>query len=108
MIGKRIRQLRIEKGLSLSELAESAGVAKSYLSRIERDIQHNPSIEFLEKIASVFHITVDAFLQKNTHIDEKTENDWHHLIKKAIDAGISIEQIEEFLDYSISRLNRKE
>jgi XRE family transcriptional regulator, master regulator for biofilm formation len=47
-------------------------------------------------------------LQKDSSIDEKTENNWHHLIKKAMDAGISIEQIEEFLDYSISRLNRKE
>ncbi|MNC24921.1 HTH-type transcriptional regulator SinR [compost metagenome] len=108
MIGTRIRQLRIEKGLSLSELAECAEVAKSYLSRIERGIQSNPSIEFLEKIASVFNITVDALLQNNLAPGENPDSEWHHLIKKAIDSGISIQELEEFLEYSIWRLNRKE
>ncbi|MDQ0193924.1 helix-turn-helix domain-containing protein [Paenibacillus wynnii] len=108
MIGTRIRQLRIEKGLSLSELAECAGVAKSYLSRIERGIQSNPSIEFLEKIASVFSLTVEALLQENPVINENPDKEWHHLIKKAIDSGISIEELQAFLDYSIWRLNQKE
>lgn len=49
MIGKRVKQLRTERGLSLTELAEKAGVAKSYLSTIERDIQSNPSIHFSRK-----------------------------------------------------------
>lgn len=49
LIGQRIKQYRKEKGYSLSELAEKAGVAKSYLSSIERNLQTNPSIQFLEK-----------------------------------------------------------
>ncbi|MCY9128792.1 transcriptional regulator SinR, partial [Bacillus spizizenii] len=48
MIGQRIKQYRKEKGYSLSELAEKAGVAKSYLSSIERNLQTNPSIQLLE------------------------------------------------------------
>jgi XRE family transcriptional regulator, master regulator for biofilm formation len=60
MIGKRIQRLRIEKGLTLSELAENAGVSKSYLSTIERDVQKNPSVQFLEKIASVLNVKIDT------------------------------------------------
>lgn len=52
MIGDRIKNLRKAKRILLSELADKAGVAKSYLSTIERNIHTNPSIPFLEKIAS--------------------------------------------------------
>lgn len=59
MIGQRIKNFRLQKQLSLSELAEKAGVAKSYLSSIERNIQSNPSVQFLEKIAAVLGISVN-------------------------------------------------
>ena len=49
MIGERIKRLRLQKGISLTELAEKAGVAKSYISSIERNLQKNPSIQFLER-----------------------------------------------------------
>ena len=52
MIGKNIYWLRKEKGLTLSELAERANVAKSYLSNIERDINQNPSIQYSRKNCS--------------------------------------------------------
>ena len=53
MIGKNIYLLRKEKGLTLSELAERANIAKSYLSNMERNINQNPSIQIVEKIAQV-------------------------------------------------------
>ena len=52
MIGKNIYLLRKEKGLTLSELAERANIAKSYLSNIERNINQNPSIQIVEKNCS--------------------------------------------------------
>src|ERR1700730_4613662 len=64
MIGKRVQQLRKEKGMSLTELAERAGVAKSYISSLERDIQKNPSIQFLEKIAGVLKVPVDRLIDQ--------------------------------------------
>ncbi len=42
MIGERIKRLRLQKGISLTELAEKAGVAKSYISSIERNLQKKP------------------------------------------------------------------
>ena len=35
-LGKRIRQHRINKGLTLQGLAEKAGLTKGYLSKIEK------------------------------------------------------------------------
>ena len=85
MVGKRVQQLRLKKGMSLSELAERAGVSKSYLSTIERDVQSNPSIQFLEKIASVLNVQTDTFLQPDDqHEQTKLDEEWYQLVRDGI------------------------
>ncbi len=49
MIGERIKRLRLQKGISLTELAEKAGVAKSYISSIERNLQKTLPFSFLKR-----------------------------------------------------------
>ncbi|MFT9849613.1 helix-turn-helix domain-containing protein [Aneurinibacillus sp. REN35] len=107
MIGRRLRQLRVEKGLSLSELAERAGVAKSYISSIERDIQKNPSIQFLEKIAAVLHVPTDFFLHADAKPAEQLDDEWEELVREAMDSGITKEQFREFLEFNKWRLHRE-
>nr|WP_308113469.1 helix-turn-helix transcriptional regulator [Alicyclobacillus tolerans] len=63
MIGQRIRELRKEKHMSLSELAKRADVAKSYLSTIERQIQGNPSIQVVTRIADVLEVPVQTLVE---------------------------------------------
>ncbi|WJH36507.1 helix-turn-helix domain-containing protein [Paenibacillus aurantius] len=104
MIGKRVQNLRLRRGLTLSELAERAGVAKSYLSTMERDIQSNPSIQFLEKIAAVLGVTVEALLQPEEPQDsdeaDRLDQEWQELVREAMSSGISKEQFRDFLEFS--------
>ncbi|SDI46578.1 helix-turn-helix domain-containing protein [Natribacillus halophilus] len=108
MIGKRIQQLRNEKGLSLSELAERAGVAKSYLSTIERDVQKNPSVQFLEKISGVLGVSMDYLLQNKAdrQDDHDLDPEWQKLVEEAMASGVSKEQFREFLDYNKWRMSK--
>lgn len=106
MIGERVKKLRLEKKMSLSELAEQAGVAKSYLSSLERNLQTNPSIQFLEKIAAVLHIPVDHLIHEQPD-KENMDSDWVKLVKEAMDSGISKEQFREFLEFNKWRINNK-
>ena len=106
MIGDRVKDLRKEKKISLSELAEKAGVAKSYVSSLERNLQQNPSIQFLEKIAPVLGVTVNSLLDpdnKHTNID----TEWVNLAKAAMDSGISKDQFKEFIEFNKWRKNQK-
>lgn len=73
MVGKRIYELRKEMGLTLTELAERAGVAKSYLSNIERNLQSNPSIAFLNKICIVLDIKPSMLLGTDGEWEDKKE-----------------------------------
>jgi XRE family transcriptional regulator, master regulator for biofilm formation len=100
MIGERIKTHRMKRGISLSELADKAGVAKSYISSIERNIQQNPSIQFLEKVASVLGIPVNALLHDDVSDDTILDQEWMQLVQDAMDSGISKEQFREFLEFT--------
>ncbi|TMV49442.1 helix-turn-helix domain-containing protein [Paenibacillus mesophilus] len=106
MIGKRVKELRLTKGLSLSELAEKAGVAKSYLSSIERDIQTNPSIHLLEKICAVLEVPIEAFLNDKKTTAQELDAEWIELVREAMASGISKEQFLEFLEFNKWRNSR--
>jgi transcriptional regulator with XRE-family HTH domain len=61
--GKAIRQRRRELDLSQEELAENAGLHRTYISSIERG-QRNPSLENIEKIAKALCISIsDLFIR---------------------------------------------
>jgi XRE family transcriptional regulator, master regulator for biofilm formation len=106
VIGERVKKLRQEKKMSLSELAEQAGVAKSYLSSLERNLQTNPSIQFLEKIAAVLNIPVDHLIHEQPD-KANMDSDWVKLVKEAMDSGITKDQFREFLEFNKWRINNK-
>lgn len=112
MIGERVKKYRKEAGYTLTELAERAGVAKSYLSALERNIQTNPSIQFLEKIAAVLNITIDHLLKDDPNVnDEKDGQDldeeWRNLVLDAMESGISKEEFRQFLEFNKWKLENK-
>jgi len=101
MIGERIRVLRLGKGWSISELAEKANVAKSYISNIERDIQKNPSIHMLEKVADALEVPVDAILHKpEIRPKEPLSDEWLELVREAMASGVTKEQFREYLEFT--------
>jgi XRE family transcriptional regulator of biofilm formation len=108
MIGKRVQQLRKEKGMSLTELAERAGVAKSYISSLERDIQKNPSIQFLEKIAAVLKVPVERLIdgEEMTDKDRELDQEWFDIIKEAMTSGVDKQQFREFLEFNKWKMKR--
>ncbi|TYS60097.1 helix-turn-helix domain-containing protein [Sutcliffiella horikoshii] len=105
MIGERIKKYREQRKMSMSELAERAGVAKSYLSSIERNLQSNPSVQFLEKVSSVLGVSVNTLL----HDEENSENvdqEWTMLVREAMDSGVTKEQFKEFLEFNKWKINQ--
>ncbi|MEC2160548.1 helix-turn-helix domain-containing protein [Virgibacillus halodenitrificans] len=101
MIGDKIKQIRKDKKMSLSELAEKAGVAKSYLSSIERNIQTNPSIQFIEKISVVLDVSVNGLIHEKQSADiEELDDEWLEIVQEAMDSGVTKEQFKEYLEFN--------
>lgn len=63
-IAKRIRDLRIHADLSLDELAEKAGVSKTYLWELENDEkgEKKPSADILLRIANALNTTIATLM----------------------------------------------
>ena len=57
MIGNRIKQLRLEHGMSLKELADKVGVTDSHLSRAENG-KRGLQAKKLEQLARIFKVPV--------------------------------------------------
>lgn len=96
MIGETIKQIRQRKGYSISKLAKTADVSKSYLSEIERGIQTNPSLQFLKKISISLDTSLEGLLEytepasTNGGLDEE----WIRLLTQAIKDGLNKEDFQ--------------
>lgn len=60
--GRRVRELRLEKGIRQHELAEAAGMDVTYLSKIETTKLPPPSAEKIEAIARRLNVDPDELL----------------------------------------------
>ena len=60
-LGKRISDLRKEKGIKQEEMADRLGVSPQAVSKWENDISC-PDIMLLPKIAQMFNVTIDSLL----------------------------------------------
>ena len=61
-IAKNIKKYRLEKGLSQEELADKAGLHRTYISLLERK-KKNVSVKILEKIADALDLDIKTLLQ---------------------------------------------
>jgi transcriptional regulator with XRE-family HTH domain len=97
MIGNNISTIRKQRGLTLSELAVRTGISKSYLSNIERNLKQNPSIQVIEKIASVLKVDLKTLLKIAADVEKQQfEKEWLDLIDELRKTGIDKEQLQEY------------
>ncbi|WP_046174486.1 helix-turn-helix domain-containing protein [Domibacillus indicus] len=99
-IGERIRSFRLEKGMTLTELAARSETAKSYISSVERNIQLNPSVQFLTKVSRVLDINLNQLLDESAReTGSGLDEEWMMLAREAMESGTSKEQFKEFLEF---------
>lgn len=68
--GTRLKELRLQAGLTQKQLAEQIGITKSVVSFYELR-ERTPSPEILIKLTSIFHVSADYLLgiEKQRSID---------------------------------------
>ena len=70
MIGERLKQLRIKKGLKQQELADMFGLSSGTISFYESE-QRKPDIDFIVAIAKYFDVSTDHLLGLTNAIDKE-------------------------------------
>jgi transcriptional regulator with XRE-family HTH domain len=78
-VARRLRELRAERGITLSALAAQVGISAPHLSRLEKG-ERQPSIGTLLQIARVYGVTV-------SHLVEELDDADHHVVRAADAVG---------------------
>ena len=89
-IGNQVRALRLAAGSSGGALAQSSGISRSMLSRIERGLV-SPSVETLDRIADGLGVPVSRFFG-----DQTSRTDFCHV---PAGRGIQVDRIGAISDY---------
>ncbi len=80
IIGKKIRQLRIEHGFSQEELSEKIDISPRHMCTIENGNSF-PSIETFIKIAQILEIDINEFFNLSKINDDKLRNEIYTLVQ---------------------------
>lgn len=69
-LGKKVRELRKEQKMTISQLAEKTGISDNFMGNIERATD-TPSLETLVKIANALCVPIDELLYDDLvfHVD---------------------------------------
>ena len=68
----RLKQIRLQKGLSQSELADLSGIDTSNISRLETGCR-SPNLQTIKKVASALKISLDEIYYDRPSIVAVTE-----------------------------------
>ncbi len=62
-MARNLRRIRVEQGISQERLAADAGVDRSYLGGLERQVE-NPTVDLLDRVAAALSVKItDLFVQ---------------------------------------------
>ncbi len=59
--GKKVKEIRLKKGLSQGDISRRLSLHRSYISGIERGVR-NPSLKVIQKIAKALEIDINKLI----------------------------------------------
>jgi transcriptional regulator with XRE-family HTH domain len=104
-IGKRLRELRLSRGLTLKQVAEETGFALSYLSQLERD-KVSINVDNLERLAMFYEVHMVHFFRmaEETPIQVVKKTDIDNLTKLGQDSPAAVALLSNRSDARIEPL----
>lgn len=68
MLGENVKKLRLNAGLTPTQLEDKTGVSRAYIVNIENGKKKNPSQEILEKLAIGLNTTIQSLYKDDSNI----------------------------------------
>lgn len=101
--GELIKILRGKHNLTQAELAHKVGVTQVQIGRLEGKNNCNPSFSLLEKIASVFNLSVGAMLSLKETPPKISENEKVRFRKNPI----LTDELKTYIEQTVKELLNK-
>lgn len=93
----RVKQLREEKSLKQTELAQMLEISQGTLSNWERGV-HDPDNETLGHLAQIFDCSVDYLLAR-TDMRQPLDGLFTRIMKDAQDSGMTPHDLQVLVDF---------
>jgi transcriptional regulator with XRE-family HTH domain len=74
-IGSHLRQLRLQRRLTLREVAQAAHLSNAYLSQIETGKKGAPSAKHLRRLAAIYEVPARELFEIAGYLDEPEVNE---------------------------------
>lgn len=103
-VSKRIREIRISKGMSQEMLAQKADINSNFLGRVERGVSSNLQLKTLDKIISALEIDYPTFFSFNIETADKKTRIMNKLSLSSQQDEI-LEVIDSILDIEKNKNN---
>ncbi|WP_088228873.1 helix-turn-helix transcriptional regulator [Desulfosporosinus sp. FKB] len=119
-LGKKLKEIRLTKGLSAKELSIRSGVARSLISQLETGKRQSTGIDTISRLALALEVSPTVFLSSdslptslaNLGTSEDSQNNqeptqftlkeesrpYLRVVQKAEEAGLSPDLLEDLLD----------
>lgn len=82
-VGKRIRDLRLAKGLSQEQLALSADITPTYLGLVERNLK-NPTLKVIEQICNSLNVSLSDFFSDSYFEDKSLDSTTQQILSQLV------------------------
>lgn len=94
-----IKQLRVNRNITLYELSKKSSISRSYLIELENNKKTNPSISILQKIADVLNVNIKELFYSEIEIEHLKQEMYKRIDEHGINSSkvIEISQIIDLL-----------
>lgn len=89
LLGRRIHELRMQRGWTLQDLAREAKLSLSFMGHIERGTR-KPSLETIVRLAQVFGVSIDSLL-----LPDRVPANRNYAAQELLKAALALCQQEE-------------
>ncbi|MDA8226171.1 MAG: helix-turn-helix transcriptional regulator [Desulfitobacterium hafniense] len=116
-LGKKIKELRLQRGLSAKELSETSGVTRSLISELETGKRFSTSVDTIARLAKALHVSPSYFFgpeypsspetirtvpgEMREFLLQETSHSYVRLAKKAQELGLPPDLLEELFELII-------
>lgn len=81
-IGKRIKELRGQKGLTTNGLAYKTGISQSYIRELEAGKYNNPTIGIIDEVCWALGVTISEFFAESEQKTKKLNDDFEKVVSR--------------------------
>lgn len=96
-----IKNIRLNKNISIYKLSKITGINRSYLTQLENNKKFNPTLKVVYKIANALDVKVDDLFYSELDIDNLKEEMYRRIDEFGLDSK-EVMEVSQIIDLLVN------